>query len=65
MGGAIAAPMTAYVYDWNILPIGQQLWLRELETYRDFPPMQDPASYNLEDVIQQVKNMNTSSHAGH
>ena len=57
--------MTAYVYDWNILPIGQQLWLRELETYRDFPPMQDPASYNLEDVIQQVKNMNTSSHAGH
>ena len=64
MGGAIAAPMTAYVYDWNILPIGQQLWLRELETYRDFPPMQDPASYNLEDVIQQVKNMNTSSHAG-
>ncbi len=65
MGGAIAAPMTAYVYDWNILPIGQQLWLRELESYRDFPPMQDPASYNLEDVIQQVKNMNTSSHAGH
>ncbi|RYH07796.1 arylsulfatase [Tropicimonas sp. IMCC6043] len=65
MGGAIAAPMTAYVYDWNILPLGQQLWLRELETYRDFPPMQDPASYNLEQVIQQVKNMNTSSHAGH
>ena len=65
MGGAIASPSTAYVYDWNILPIGQQLWLRELETYRDFPPMQDPASYNLEDVIQQVKNMNTSSHAGH
>lgn len=65
MGGAIAAPMTAYVYDWNILPIGQQLWLRELESYRDFPPMQDPSSYNLEDVIQRVKNMNTSSHAGH
>jgi len=65
MGGAIAAPMTAYVYDWNILPLGQQLWLRELETYRDFPPMQDPASYNLEQVIQQVKNMNTTSHAGH
>ena len=64
MGGALAGPVTAYVYDWNILPIGQQLWLRELETYRDFPPMQDPASYNLEDVIQRVKNMNTSSHAG-
>jgi arylsulfatase len=64
MGGAIASPSTAYVYDWNILPIGQQLWLKELESYHDFPPMQDPASYNLEQVIQQVKNMNTSSHAG-
>lgn len=64
MGGAIASPSTAYVYDWNILPIGQQLWLKELLTYRDFPPMQDPASYNLDQVIQQVKNMNTSSHAG-
>ena len=65
MGGAIASPSTAYVYDWNILPIGQQLWLRELETYRDFPAMQDPASYNLEQVMQQVKNMKTISHAGH
>ena len=64
MGGAIAAPITAYVYDWNMLPIGQQLWLRELESYHAFPPMQDPSSYNLEDVIQRVKNMNTSSHAG-
>ena len=25
VGGAIAAPMTAYQYDWNILPIGQLL----------------------------------------
>jgi arylsulfatase len=65
VGGAIAAPVTAYQYDWNILPIGQQLWLRELETYATFPPMQDPSSYNLEDVIQRVKNLNTSSHAGH
>jgi arylsulfatase A-like enzyme len=64
MGGAIASPSTAYVYDWNMLPIGQQLWLKELESYHDFPPMQDPSSYNLEDVIQRVKNMNTSSHAG-
>ena len=61
MGGAIAAPMTAYVYDWNILPLGQQLWLRELESYRTYPPMQDPSSYNLEDVINQVKNMRTGS----
>ena len=27
LGGALA-PSTAYIYDWNILPIGQQLWSR-------------------------------------
>ena len=51
LGGALAGPVTAYVYDWNMLPIGQALWLKELETYIDYPPMQDPASYNLEQVI--------------
>jgi arylsulfatase A-like enzyme len=55
MGGALAAPSTAYLYDWNILPIGQVLWLKELESYVAFPPMQDPASYNLDQVLQQVK----------
>jgi arylsulfatase A-like enzyme len=55
LGGALAAPATAYVYDWNMLPIGQALWLKELETYREFPPMQDPASYNLEQVMEQLK----------
>ena len=34
MGGALAGPVTAYLYDWNILPLGQLLWLKELETYR-------------------------------
>ena len=60
MGGAIASPSTAYVYDWNLLPIGQQLWLKHLETYIKFPPLQDPASYNLEQVMQQVRNMKTA-----
>jgi arylsulfatase A-like enzyme len=60
MGGAIASPSTAYVYDWNLLPIGQQLWLMHLETYIKFPALQDPASYNLEQVMQQVKNMKTA-----
>ena len=64
MGGAIASPSTAYVYDWNILPLGQQLWLRELETYINFPPLQAPSSYNLEQVMQQVREMKTASHAG-
>jgi hypothetical protein len=27
IGGALAAPATAFIYDWNLLPIGQQLWL--------------------------------------
>ena len=55
MGGALAGPVTAYVYDWNMLPIGQALWLKELETYQKFPPMQDPASYNLTQVMDQLK----------
>jgi arylsulfatase len=64
MGGALAGPVTAYVYDWNMLPIGQALWLRELETYVKFPPLQNPASYNLDQVMQQVREMKTGSHAG-
>jgi arylsulfatase A-like enzyme len=55
MGGTIGSPSTAYVYDWNMLPIGQALWLKELESYKEFPPMQDPASYNLDQVMQQIK----------
>ncbi|MDF2995786.1 MAG: arsA2 [Xanthobacteraceae bacterium] len=64
MGGAITSPSTAYVYDWNMLPIGQALWLKELASYIDYPPLQDPASYNLDQVMQQVKQMRTSSRAG-
>jgi arylsulfatase len=55
VGGSLAAPSTAYIYDWNLLPIGQLLWLRELESYKDFPPLQQAASYNLEQVLEQVK----------
>ena len=55
LGGSIGSPSTAYVYDWNMLPIGQALWLKELESYKEFPPMQDPASYNLDQVMQQIK----------
>ena len=58
-GGALAAPSTAYLYNWNMLPIGQVLWLKELESYVAFPPMQDPASYNLTQVLEQVKKMGT------
>jgi arylsulfatase len=56
-GGALAAPSTAYLYDWNLLPIGQLLWEKELMSYIDFPPLQLAASYNLEQVLQQVREM--------
>lgn len=55
IGGAIAAPMTGYQYDWNMLPIGQQLALKYLETYSEFPPLQAPPSYNLQQVMEQIE----------
>ena len=55
MGGALAGPVTAFQYDWNMLPIGQQLWMQWFETLKEFPPMQAPASYNLTQVMDEVK----------
>jgi hypothetical protein len=55
LGGAMGAPMTAWQYDFNILPLGQQLWLRHLETYNKFPPLQAAGSYNLGQVLEEVK----------
>ncbi len=55
IGGALAAPMTAYLYNWNMLPIGQLLWMKELDVLQEFPPLQDPASYNLSGILEQMK----------
>jgi arylsulfatase A-like enzyme len=55
MGGALAGPVTAFQYDWNLLPLGQQLWLEWFETLKEFPPMQKPESYNLTQVMDQMK----------
>jgi arylsulfatase len=55
VGGALGAPATAFIYDWNMLPIGQQLWLKWFETLEKYPPLQKPASYNLAQVMEQVK----------
>ena len=41
-GGALAAPSTAYLYDWNILPIGQLLWEKELDVVRGVPAAAGP-----------------------
>jgi hypothetical protein len=38
-----------------MLPIGQQLWLKHLETFEQFPPLQAPESYNLSSIMQEVK----------
>jgi hypothetical protein len=52
--GALAGPTSAYLYDWNILPIGQLLWQKELMSYKEFPPLQQAASYNLDQILQQI-----------
>jgi hypothetical protein len=45
-GRALASPGTAYIHDWNMLPLGQALWLNELESYKEFPPLQAPEAYS-------------------
>jgi arylsulfatase A-like enzyme len=54
-GGAIGGPVTAYIYDWNMLPIGQQLWEKELRSYQTFPPLQAPETYNLVGILDAMK----------
>jgi C-terminal region of aryl-sulfatase len=55
VGGALGGPVTAFLYDWNMLPIGQQLWLKELQSYDTFPPLQAPETYNLSGILAEVK----------
>ena len=35
--------------------MGQALWLKELESYKEFPPLQDAASDNLDQVMEELK----------
>ena len=56
LGGALAAPCCAYLYDWNMLPIGQLLWTKELYTFKEFPPLQAPETYNLDGILKQMEN---------
>ena len=62
-GGSLGAPATAFQYDWNILPLGQQMWLEHLLSYEKYPPLQAPETYNLSGIIEQVKKANMR-HAG-
>jgi arylsulfatase len=54
-GGSIGSPGNAYIYNWNMLPLGQLLWEKELFSYKDFPPMQAPEAYNLDGILAEMK----------
>jgi arylsulfatase len=64
ISGALAAPSTAYIYDWNLLPIGQLLWMKELGSYKEFPALQSPSSYNLDQVIKAMEASQINGAAG-
>jgi hypothetical protein len=53
--GALDSRSTAFLYDWNLLPIGRQLWLKWFETLKEFPPMQASESYNLTQAMDMIK----------
>ena len=58
--------MTAFVYDFNMLPIGQMIAMRFLESFEEFPPMQAPPSYNLAQVMEQIAAQKRAIHnSGH
>jgi arylsulfatase len=59
LGGALAGPVTGYLYDWNMLPIGQLLWEKELMSYKAFPPLQAPETYNLDGILKQIQEART------
>jgi arylsulfatase len=63
LGGALAGPVTAFQYDFNILPIGQQLFMKELMSYKEFPPLQAPNTLNLDAILAEMKK--SSGGAGH
>ena len=60
MGGALGAPMTAFQYDWNMLPIGQQLWLEHLLSFEKFPPLQKPGILQPQRIMEEVQKANTN-----
>jgi arylsulfatase len=47
-----------------MLPIGQQLWMEHLTSYKKFPPLQQAETYNLDGILADMKKASTASHAG-
>jgi arylsulfatase len=54
-GGALTP--VGYIYDLSLFPVGTKLAMEHLKTYIDYPPLQDPSSYNLADVQRQIQEM--------
>jgi hypothetical protein len=44
-----------------MLPIGQQLWFKKLESYKQFPPLQAPETYNLIGILDEMKKQSHAS----
>ena len=55
LGGSLGSPSTAYLYDWNMLPLGQQLWEQELASFAQFPPLQAAETYNLSGILAEMQ----------
>jgi len=55
LGGQMGSPCCAYLYDWNMLPIGQQLREEELMSFEKFPPLQTPEVYNLNQILVRMR----------
>jgi arylsulfatase A-like enzyme len=53
--GQMASPSTSYLFDWNLLPMGQLLWERELMSYQEFPSLQAPETYNLSGILKAIQ----------
>jgi len=47
----------------GILPIGQQMWYKHLMTFKDYPPLQAPETFNLEMILKAVQS-GRGNHAG-
>ena len=40
------------------------LWIKELMSYKEFPPLQAPETYNLDGILAEMRNSRATSHAG-
>ena len=44
--GQMASPSTSYLFDWNLLPMGQLLSGKGADVVSKFPPVQASGDYN-------------------